>query len=189
MRYAEAVFDRSRGRLVCVREDHTVEEREAVNTLVGLKVAGNNDCGEVLVSGNDFYSSPRISPDGSRLAWLTWNHPNMPWDGTELWQAHIEADGSLVDAECVAGGIRRSRYSNQSGRPMASFISCRIEMDGGIFHRLKAEGEIEAVTDLNAELGVPQWAFGLSSYAFATPEQIICVYQVRGMSRLATIRH
>ena len=186
MRYAEAVFDRAKGRLVCVREDHSVKGSEAVNTLVSLKVAGNNDCGEVLVSGNDFYSTPRISPDGSRLAWLTWNHPNMPWDGTELWQAHIDADGSLVNAECVAGGLNESIFQPEwSPDGPLYFVSDRNGWWN--LYRLKAEGEIEAVTTLNAELGVPQWAFGLSSYAFATAQQIICVYQVRGMSRLATI--
>ena len=171
---------------MCVREDHTVKGREAVNTLVGLRVAGNDDCGEVLVSGNDFYSSPRISPDGSRLAWLTWNHPNMPWDGTELWQSHIETDGSLVNAECVAGRLDESIFQPEwSPDGVLSFVSDRNGWWN--LHRLKAGREIEAVTNLKAELGVPQWAFGLSSYAFATAKQILCAYQVRGMSLLATI--
>src|SRR6186713_2879382 len=108
VRYAEAALDPIRGRIVCVREDHTVAGSEAVNTLVSLKTTGNDDCGEVLVSGNDFYSSPRFSPDGSRLAWLTWNHPNMPWDGTELWVAQVQTDGSLINAERVAGGLAES---------------------------------------------------------------------------------
>ena len=78
---------------ICVREDHRPAGREAINTPVALpsKAASNG----ALAEGNDFYAAPRLSPDGRRLAWLTWNHPNMPWDGTELWTADVAADGSL----------------------------------------------------------------------------------------------
>src|SRR5919199_3502904 len=104
LRYADGVIDRARGRIICVREDHTAPSREAVNTLVSvaLKATTGDDPGYVLVSGNAFYSSPRLSPDGARLAWLTWNHPNMPWDGTELWVAQLATDGSLDRSEHVA---------------------------------------------------------------------------------------
>src|SRR5262249_3077113 len=107
-RYADAVVDRRRGRLMCVREDHTAAGREAVNTLVGIPLASGDS--EVLVAGNDFYSSPRLSPDGSRLAWLTWNHSNMPWDGTELWVSELLPDGSLGHGERVAGGVGESLF-------------------------------------------------------------------------------
>lgn len=104
LRYADGVIDRRRGLMFCVREDHTVAGREAINTLVSLDLEGDAEGGRVLAFGNDFYSSPRLSPDGSRLAWLTWNHPNMPWDGTELWVGELAADGSLERWERVAGG-------------------------------------------------------------------------------------
>ncbi len=83
MRYADATLDRPRNRLICVREDHTVPGREAVNTIVALDLEASEAgrvlvAGQVLVEGNDFYCSPRVSPDGSRLAWISWNHPNMP---------------------------------------------------------------------------------------------------------------
>lgn len=186
MRYADAVLDETRGQLICVREDHSVTGREAVNTLVRLNVGGNENCGEVLVAGNDFYSSPRLSPDGSKLAWLTWNHPNMPWDGSELWQARVEGDGSLSGAERVAGGLTESIFQPEwSPDGVLHFVSDRNGWWN--LHRLKAGGEIGVVTNINAELGTPQWVFGLSSYGFASPKLIVCVYQVRGMSRLATI--
>ena len=63
---------------------------------------------EVLISGSDFYSSPRLSPDGSRLCWLSWNHPNMPWDGTELWVGALNGDGKVGERRLVAGGIDES---------------------------------------------------------------------------------
>ena len=102
--YADCSIDPSRQRIVCVREDHTAPEREPVTTLVSLPLAGPPSAGEVIVSGHDFYSTPRFSPDGSRLSWLAWRHPNMPWDGTELWVADVSGDGTLDQPRHVAGG-------------------------------------------------------------------------------------
>src|SRR5205085_7823358 len=104
LRYADAVVDGARNRLITVREDHRQPDREAQNTIAAVAIDGNSET--VLVSGNDFYSSPRVSPDGSQLAWLTWNHPNMPWDGCELWIADMAADGSLSNHRLIAGGLR-----------------------------------------------------------------------------------
>ena len=108
LRYADFAVDASRNRLISVREDHRPNDREAVNTLVAISLDGG--AAQVLVSGNDFYSSPRISPDGSRLAWLTWNHPNMPWDGCELWAGDIAVDGTVANQQLVAGGPRESIF-------------------------------------------------------------------------------
>jgi hypothetical protein len=84
MLYADGVLDRHRQRLICVREDQTAHQRDSIHTIVAIALQGRAS-EQVLVSGNDFYAAPRLSPDGTRLAWLTWNHPHMPWDGTELW--------------------------------------------------------------------------------------------------------
>ena len=186
MRYADAVVDNVRGRLICVREDHMLAGREAANTLVSLRLDGNADCGKVLVSGNDFYSSPRISPGGSHLAWLTWNHPNMPWNGTELWVGEFKADGSLGRAERVAGGIRESIFQPEwSPDGVLYFVS---DPNGWWnLHRLVREGGIESVCEMEAEFGTPQWIFGASSYAFESAERIVCTYIEFGISRLATI--
>ena len=92
-RYADAIVDRDRGLLFAVREDHTDTSREAVNTIVALGLDGEREV--VVVEGNDFYSDPRLSPDGTRLCWLAWNHPHLPWDGTELWVGTVAEDGSV----------------------------------------------------------------------------------------------
>ena len=186
MRYADAIIDDSRGLLFCVREDHTTAGVEAVNSLVKLDQKQNSDGGKVLVSGNDFYSSPRLSPDGSHLAWLTWNHPNMPWDGTELWQARVERDGSLAEAEQVAGGSGESIFQPEwSPDGSLYFISDRT--DWWNLYRLTPAGDTEPITQLNVEVGMPQWVFGLSTYAFESADRVICAYYEKGMSRLATI--
>jgi len=96
LRYADLSVDAAHARLLCVREDHRPSDREAINTLAAVPLAGGEAV--VLVEGADFYAAPRLSPDGRRLAWLSWNHPHMPWDGTELWLAGVADDGSLIDA-------------------------------------------------------------------------------------------
>ena len=132
MRYGDFVVDDRRKRLLCVREDHGASDREAINTLVSLRLDGSNDNGgAVLVSGNDFYSTPRLSPDGARLCWLTWNHPNMPWDGCELWVAEIDADGALGTASAGRGRAGGVDFPARPGRRMARSISPPTAPAGG----------------------------------------------------------
>lgn len=185
MRYADAWIDGPRKQVICVREDHSVAEREAVNTLVTLRLEGNDDFGQVLVSGNDFYSSPRVSPDGSQLAWLTWNHPNMPWDGTELWIANL--NGSRVeDPKRIAGGSDESIVQPEwSPDGLLYFVSDRSGWWN--LYRKDVDETIEPVYEMEAEFGMPQWGFGMSSYGFVSADQIICAYIDKGISRLATI--
>ncbi len=186
MRYADATFDRLRRGLICVREDHTLANHEPANTLVNIDLDGNESTGKILVAGNDFYSSPRISHDGSRLAWLTWNHPNMPWDGTELWVADFTADGKLANATRVAGGPRESIFQPEwSPEGALYFVSDRSGWWN--LYRIQVGGDAEPVCEMQAEFGMPQWAFGMSSYAFESPNRIVCSYIENGFARLALI--
>ena len=108
LRYADAVRDAARNRLICVREDH-IDPGNVVNAIVAVPADGVGEQ-TVLCGGWDFVAAPRLSPDGATLAWLSWNHPNMPWDGTQLWTAPVLDDGSLGDAIPVAGGASVSIY-------------------------------------------------------------------------------
>jgi len=185
LRYADGVVDRRRGRMICVREDHTDPAQEAVNAIVSLDLEGDPEGGRVLVSGNDFYSSPRLSPDGTRLAWLTWNHPNMPWDGTELWVGELRADGSLGRTERVAGGPRESIFQPEwSPDGVLHFVSDRT----GWWNLYRwRDGRAEPLTEMEAEFGRPQWVFGMSTYAFASADHIICAYTQGGIWHLASL--
>jgi dipeptidyl aminopeptidase/acylaminoacyl peptidase len=185
MRYADAVIDAARGRLLCIREDHTVPDREAVNAVVSLSLTNDGTAGRMLASGNDFYASPRLSPDGSRLAWITWNHPNMPWDGTELWVGTFDDDGLLATSERVAGGIGDSIFQPEwSPDGTLYFVSDR---NGWWNLYRNADGMAEPVCEMEAELAMPQWIFGLSTYAFESAERIVCAYIENGSSRLGLI--
>ena len=184
MRYADGVMDQRRGRMICVREDHSLSDQNAVNTIASLSLDGR-DSGEVFVSGNDFYSSPRLSPDGSRLAWITWNHPNMPWDGTELWVAELNTDGSPGRAQLVAGGLNESIFQPEwSPDGILHFVSDRT----GWWNLYRWRGnQIEPLHEMQADFGRPHWVFGLSTYAWASPERIICTYANRGTWNLAEL--
>jgi dipeptidyl aminopeptidase/acylaminoacyl peptidase len=184
MRYADGVIDRRRRRLICVREDHTVSG-EVINTLVSLNLEGDDSGGQVLVSGNDFYSSPRLSPDGSRLAWLTWNHPNMPWDGTELWVGELREDGTPERTERVAGGTDESVFQpDWSPDGVLHFVSDRT----GWWNLYRWRGRhVEPLWNMEAEFGLPQWRFGMSTYTFESVQQIICAYTQHGIWHLASL--
>jgi dipeptidyl aminopeptidase/acylaminoacyl peptidase len=175
MRYADLIIDKQRNRLLCVCEDHTSTEREAVNLLVSLKLANDGEADvQVLTTGNDFYSTPRLSPDGSRLAYLTWNHPNMPWDGCELWVAELDANGSMRSSERVAGGPAESIFQPQwSPTGDLYFVSDRTNWWN--IYRWQG-GDVQAVCPKEAEFGTPQWVFGMSTYTFVAPERIVCWY-------------
>jgi dipeptidyl aminopeptidase/acylaminoacyl peptidase len=183
LRYADAVVDGVRDRLIAVREDHRQKDREAQNTIASVSMNGNSET--VLVSGNDFYSSPRVSPDGSRLAWLTWNHPNMPWDGCELWTGDIAADGSISNHELIAGGVSESIFQPEwSPDGVLHFVSDR----NGWWNIYRAASDgIECLCEIEAEFGVPQWVFGLSTYAFESADRIVCAFAEKGLWRLGTI--
>ncbi len=102
-RYADLRADLPRRRFYAVREDHSAGVPvDAVNTIVAIPLDGGE--ATILVEGPDFVAAPRLSPDGDRLAWLEWDHPDMPWDATRLRVAPIGPDGTLGPSSLAAGG-------------------------------------------------------------------------------------
>jgi len=185
VRYAEPCIDAANNRLICIREDHR-GNGEAVNTIVAVSVDGNADTGEILVQGNDFYASPKLSPDGTHLAWLTWNHPNMPWDGCELWVGEVSPEGALENIRWVAGGTHESIFQPEwSPAGVLYFSSDRNGWWN--LQRISDAGQIESVFPTKGELGMPQWVFGTSQYAFASDELIVCSHIKQGVSQLALL--
>ncbi|MDE2940289.1 MAG: prolyl oligopeptidase family serine peptidase [Chloroflexota bacterium] len=178
LRYADFIVDSARSRLICVHEDHTAGGHEPVNTLAAVSLA--NGALISLVSGSDFYAAPRLSPDGSQLAWLSWNHPNMPWDGVELWVAPVSADGSLGTAALVAGGQDESILQPEwSPDGRLYFVSDRTNWWN--LYRRNGDGRVEPVTTpLDREFGKPHWVFGMATYGFTSAGRIICGVNNRG---------
>lgn len=180
-RYADYEIDLRRRQLICVREEHG--GGEPANTIVSLSLDEGKQ--HIVASGNDFYSSPRLSPDGARLAYLTWNHPNMPWDGSELWVAELDDAGVIVNRGRIAGGARESIFQPEwSPDGVLYFISDRSGWWN--IYRLEDTG-IQPVYPMEAEFGGAQWVFGLSTYAFESSDRIVCTFSQRGASRLGLL--
>jgi dipeptidyl aminopeptidase/acylaminoacyl peptidase len=183
-RYADGLIDAPRRRWIGVREEHSAAGPEPTNTIVALHL-GVEGAGTVLVGGNDFYSSPRLSPDGKRLAWLTWHHPNMPWVGTELWVADVDAAGNLAAPARVAGGNEESIFQPEwSPDGRLHFISDR----SGWWNLYRWDGnQCVPLCPRQAEFGQPQWVFGMSTYAFLSADRLVCSYSDKGLGRLAVL--
>jgi len=168
-RFADFTF--GDGFLVCVRERH--EDGEVVNELARLPLGGSEEA-RVIASGHDFFSSPRISPDGRRLAWLAWDHPDMPWNGTTLCLAALSPDGALGEARAVAGGRGESIFQPEwSPNGVLHFASDRTGWWN--LYRLQ-DGETVPVAAVTGDCGVPQWVFRLRRYAFLDDGSIAAVY-------------
>jgi dipeptidyl aminopeptidase/acylaminoacyl peptidase len=188
-RYADGVVTPDGTWVICVRERH-VMGREAVNEIVALPTDGSA-LPRVLVGGLAFFAFPRLSPDGRRLAWTSWGHPRMPWDGTELWVAEVADGAQLRGRRLVAGGPEESIFQpsfSPSGR--LHFVSDR---SGWWNLYVDRDGTVEPIAPVDAELGVPQWVFGLSTYAFvpfvpAGPDgTIVCLLGGSGGTRLSRV--
>ena len=181
-RYADFALDPRRDRVFAVREDHS-GEGEPENAIVTIDLT--TGAVQVVAGGRDFYSAPRPSPDGTRLAFLAWDHPNMPWDGTELFVAALEADGVLGEPDRVAGSatdwIAQPRWSPDG---ILHFVA---EPTGWMNLHRWVDGRTEPVTDLEVEFAYPDWIFGLRNYAFGPDGAILAIGRSRGADRLYRI--
>jgi dipeptidyl aminopeptidase/acylaminoacyl peptidase len=181
-RYADASLTPDGRLLVCVRERH--EEGKVTNELVALPADGGA-APVVLVSGRDFYASPRWSPDGRRLAWLEWDHPNMPWDATDLKVAEVGAGAVVGPPTTVAGGPEESIFQpDWSPDGVLHFVSDRSGWWN--LYRL-ADGRVEALAPMEEEVGSPQWVFGLSRYAFLPGGRVALVHGRGPLQRLGLL--
>jgi dipeptidyl aminopeptidase/acylaminoacyl peptidase len=179
VRYGDFVIDRSREQLVCVNEDHTGQKIS--NAIVGISITNGEAQG--LVSGDDFYLSPKISPDGRRLAWLSWNFPNMPFERTNLWLAEL-GDGKIRKKLKVAGGIGES-VAQPEFSPDGTLYFVSDRSGWWNIYRLN-NGEIEPLHEMEAEFAEAQWRLGLSSYGIGSGN-LVSMYIKNGLYHLGAI--
>ena len=183
-RYADAVFDAPRQRLILVRERQVEAGREPESTLIAVGLEGAHRV-QVLAHGADFYSSPRLSPDGRQLAWLSWSHPNMPWDGTTLNLARIADDGSLAEVQTIAGGADESVFQPQWS-PSGELAYASDSSGWWNLYGWRA-GKTRALHPMTAEFGEPQWEFAMSRYGFLRDGRILASYIDHGDASLALL--
>ncbi len=183
LRYADPRLTPDGRAIVCVRERHTAAG-EVFNEIVTLPADGTAEP-TVIAAGRDFYAFPRVSPDGRQVSWVEWDHPNMPWDGTELMVADLATDGSAANARRVAGGPAESIYQPEwSPDGVLHLVSDRT----GWWNLYRLEGhDLVALAPMEAEFGGPAWTLDASQYAFLSGGRIACVYGQNGIHHLGLI--
>ncbi|MGE0360708.1 MAG: prolyl oligopeptidase family serine peptidase [Vicinamibacterales bacterium] len=184
--YAQCRVDAERRRLICIREDHTRGDAQPPAAVVAVPLdAASTTSGVVLAQGADFYSDASVSPDGRQIAWLQWRHPNMPWDGTELYVAALDGAGMPERPVKVAGSDDESIFQPAwSPDGVLYFVSDRT----GWWNLYRYRGEIvQAVYPLQAEFGKPQWSLGTTTYAFASESRLVVTYAENGRWRMALL--
>ncbi|MEL4426131.1 S9 family peptidase [Shewanella indica] len=176
-RHGECISYPKGSRIICVREDHRQPgEPKASLVTINLNFSGE---GDIFVDGHDFISSPAINADNTQLAWITWEHPNMPWDNTQLWLGDLNRKGQLTNIRQIAperkGALMQPLFSPNG---VLYFIA---DYDNWWnLYRLDAKGDIEQVTQLKAEIGGPAWKLGQHAYAFENENTLIASFNKEG---------
>jgi dipeptidyl aminopeptidase/acylaminoacyl peptidase len=180
-RYADLRFDPARRRFLAIREDHT-GDGEPRAAIVDIPFDGDRSP-RVLYEGPDFLAAPRPSPDGRRLAWLEWDHPDMPWDATRLRVASFLDDGGLGPSDLAAGGVEESIAQPEwSPDGLLHFVSDRTGWWN--IYRLAPGPRLDPMSPIEAEFADPAWLFDRSSYGFLPDGSIVAAGRARGRDRL-----
>lgn len=179
-RYCDYVLDKMRNRLVCIRELHSEREAYPQNSIVAVSLEDGLET--TLAEGADFYSNPRISPNGLKLCFLCWNHPDMPWDNTTLYTAEFDTNGMLSNKTAVTGGNEESVFQPEW---LPDNSLCFISDQTGWWNPYRfCSGKIEALCATNHDFGMPQWVFGMETFIPVSKERIFFTRFESGMQSL-----
>jgi dipeptidyl aminopeptidase/acylaminoacyl peptidase len=184
LRFADGIYDPQRHFIITVCEDHSKGQHEPENYLARVDLRAD---GKVtpLVTGADFYAAPRLSPDGTILAWMSWNHPHMPWDGAELWVGRVAEDGTVSESTRVAGGGSESVFQPEwSPDHVLYFVS--DPKGWWNIHRWTGTA-VEPVFEMPAEFGRALWTLGSATYGFGLGGVLVCSYVESGFWKLGQI--
>ena len=182
-RFTDMILDAKRQRIICVAESHADPKREPENFLASVDIrSGKLRC---LCTGEDFFSNPVLSPDGAKLAWLSWRHPNMPWDETTLWVGEINHEGEIANHRVLAGGEQVSIFQPQwSPGGVLYYISDKTQWWNLYCTDLFSHREVCAI---ERDFGRGQWQFGMRTYGFMSEQHLLASYVERGQWCLGEI--
>lgn len=198
-RYADYTLSADERFLICVRETHG--GTQVINDLVSIDLTNIDESKSaevnILQSGYDFYSNPRISKLGHRLCWTCWNHPDMPWDSAELWSADFHQDGSVDAAHRIAGGTLE-KFTEGTRAENQQSVSQPTWSDDGVLHYISdasgwtniyscRDGLLNALAPIDREFGIPQWVFATSTYVVTKDNHVYAVYFQQGQQQLCHI--
>lgn len=201
LRFADIIVDEKNNRLICVREDHRHSQGKSAkvkNTLVSINLETGGE-GEVIYAESDFVSSPGLSSDGKYLCWQTWQHPNMPWDDTQLLIAEIDGNGELFNYQSITKNIKGSLVQaifNQHDdlyfiadwsnwwnlyRLQKKHYQGTEQASGELsVHKILADNS-EQISNSEAEYTSPQWTLGQRNYALINEQQVLLSYSKDGL--------
>lgn len=179
--YADLIIDYLHQRLFCICEDYYPQnclEPENFVMMIDLATCSKRQ----IVCGNNFFSSPRPSPDGLLLAWVEWSHPHMPWHQTDLRVGSVKEEGKIETSICVVQGIAESvAEPNWSPTGRLYYASDR----NGWWNIFDESRRVHY--PITADCTLPQWTFGMSHYDFIPDGRIVATYIEDGRSRLLLI--
>lgn len=185
-RYADGRITGDGAWWVGVRERHEGDgPGDVFNELVAVPADGSSEP-KTLARGRDFYSNPRISPDGRRVAWLSWDLPWLPWDGCELSVADLGADLALGEPRLVAGLDGQESIWQPAWSP-AGELYWASDRSGWWNLERECDGRREAIAPREAEFGWPHWGFGGASFAFLSDGRLVCHYGDDGVQKTALL--
>jgi dipeptidyl aminopeptidase/acylaminoacyl peptidase len=186
-RYADGRVTHDGALWIGVRERHAESDssKDVVNELVVVPTDGSAEP-RIVVGGRDFYSTPRISPDGARLCFLAWDLPWMPWDGCELHVAELAPDGSVTGVEHVAGEDGVESIWQPEWSPSGDLVFASDRSGWWNLERIR-DGERSVLHPAEAEFGYPAWSFGASSFAYLGDGRIVCCYDSGGFTHFGVL--
>ncbi|PIA46430.1 hypothetical protein AQUCO_01500162v1 [Aquilegia coerulea] len=192
------MFDSRLNRYVTIMEDHRQSSSNPTASIAAIQLNTENiQEPKVLVTGNDFYSFPRMDSNGERLAWVEWSNPNMHWDKAELWVGYISKDGDIHKRICIAGGdsttIESPTEPKWSPKGDLFFVTDRHNGFWNIYKWIEDKNEVVPVYILDAEFSRPLWVFGICSYDFIKNHEnndsnlLACSYRQKGKSYIGIL--
>jgi dipeptidyl aminopeptidase/acylaminoacyl peptidase len=186
-RYADGAVTADGSLWIGVRERHPEggRSRDVVNELIAVPTDGLGEP-RIVAEGRDFYSNPRIAPDGRLLAFLAWDLPWMPWDGCELFVGGLETDGTLSRAELVAGEVGSESIWQPEWSPGGDLVFTSDRSGWWNLERIR-DGARDVVHAAEADFGYPAWVFGARSYGFLGDGRILAMFERGGLMRFAVV--
>jgi len=201
-RFADGVCSAQHGKVYCVREDHTnPAPKDVKNEIVSVPAMpsdNDDDNIQVLAMGNDFFAAPRLSPDGMKLAYITWNHPSMPWDATQLKVIELASgeeacqDPQTSAHTLIAGADEDTSVLQPLWHPLTGDLYY-ISDESGFYNIYRAR--LQEGTDASSVVNVlpmdydfggsaPGWSLGQQGFTFLKDGRLVATYTKNGQSVL-----
>jgi dipeptidyl aminopeptidase/acylaminoacyl peptidase len=179
LRYMECIVDQNNSRLICVREDHR-GIGEPINTLVAISLNEAN-VETILFEGTDFVSGPQLSPDGKSVAFVTWSHPNMPWDDTQLRVINFSENGSVESVVDVPQDGNVSIKNPQYSKDGTLYFIADFKNWWTLYRVDKSTGQ------QNKPQQVLDKKIEINSYGFENNNYAIIAYSKQGSAHIARV--